>query len=129
MLGAFKNDYTSAGLEANGPSITYPLFKMLNAMSDGLMIFVILLVSLLVVAVAFMCIRFTLLATIERDTREIGVMKAIGLRVSDIKKLYLVKYAGIAALGCALGYVLSLVFRGCCWTISGCTWAGTKRLR
>ncbi|AIQ53953.1 ABC transporter permease [Paenibacillus sp. FSL R7-0331] len=112
MLGAFKNDYTSAGLEANGPSITYPLFKMLNAMSDGLMIFVILLVSLLVVAVAFMCIRFTLLATIERDTREIGVMKAIGLRVSDIKKLYLVKYAGIAALGCALGYVLSLVFRG-----------------
>ncbi|AIQ48469.1 ABC transporter permease [Paenibacillus sp. FSL R7-0273] len=112
MLGAFKNDYTSAGLEANGPAITYPLFKMLNAMSDGLMIAIILLVSLLVVSVAFMCIRFTLLATMERDTREIGVMKAIGLRVSDIKKLYLVKYAGIAALGCVLGYALSLVFRG-----------------
>jgi putative ABC transport system permease protein len=26
MLGAFKDDYTSAGLEANGPTITYPLF-------------------------------------------------------------------------------------------------------
>ncbi|MDF9840641.1 MULTISPECIES: FtsX-like permease family protein [unclassified Paenibacillus] len=112
MLGDFKNDYTAAGLEAGGPTITYPLFKMLNAMSDGLMIAIILLVSLLVVAIAFMCIRFTLLATIERDTREIGVMKAIGLRVSDIKKLYLAKYAGIAALGCVLGYALSLVFRG-----------------
>lgn len=112
MLGAFKNDYTSAGLEANGPTITYSLFIMLNAMSDGLMIAVILLVSVLVVAIAFLCIRFTLLATIESDYREIGVMKAIGLRVSDIKKIYLVKYAGIAAFGCMLGFILSYGFRG-----------------
>lgn len=112
MLGGFKDDYTSAGLEANGPTITYPLFKMLNAISDGLMIAVILLVSALVVAIAFMCIRFTLLATIESDYREIGVMKAIGLRVSDIKKIYLAKYAGIAALGCIVGFVLSFAFRG-----------------
>jgi putative ABC transport system permease protein len=84
---------------------------MLNAMSDGLMIVVILLVSALVVAIAFMCIRFTLLATIENDYREIGVMKAIGLRVSDIKKIYLAKYAGMAALGCVLGFSLSFVFR------------------
>ncbi|NOU64085.1 FtsX-like permease family protein [Paenibacillus sp. LMG 31461] len=112
MLGAFKEDYASAGLEANGPTITYPLFKMLNAMSDGLMIAVILLVSVLVVAIAFMCIRFTLLATIESDYREIGVMKAIGLRVSDIKKIYLTKYTGIAAFGCIVGFALSFVFRG-----------------
>ncbi|EGL13393.1 MULTISPECIES: ABC transporter permease [unclassified Paenibacillus] len=112
MLGAFKDDYTSAGLEANGPTITYPLFKMLNAISDGLMIAVILIVSVLVVAIAFMCIRFTLLATIESDYREIGVMKAIGLRVSDIKKIYLAKYAGIAAFGCMVGFALSFVFRG-----------------
>lgn len=112
MLGAFESAYTSAGLEANGPTITYPLFKMINAMSDGLMIAIILLVSVLVVAIAFMCIRFTLLAKIEDDYREIGVMKAIGLRVSDIKKIYLVKYAAIAAAGCMLGFALSFVFRG-----------------
>ncbi len=111
-LGAFETAYTSAGLAANGPTITYPLFKMLNAISDGLMIAVILLVSALVVAIAFMCIRFTLLAKIEDDYREIGVMKAIGLRVSDIKKIYLAKYAVIAAAGCGLGYALSFVFRG-----------------
>ncbi|PAQ16734.1 ABC transporter permease [Bacillaceae bacterium SAOS 7] len=111
-IGAFETTYTSAGLEANGPTITYPLFKMLNAISDGLMIAVILLISVLVVAITFMCIRFTLLAKIEDDYREIGVMKAIGLRVSDIKKIYLAKYAVIAATGCILGLALSFVFRG-----------------
>ncbi|TCS94145.1 ABC transporter permease [Hazenella coriacea] len=110
-IGAFETAYTSAGLEANGPTITYPLFKMLNAISDGLMIAVILLVSVLVVAITFMCIRFTLLAKIEDDYREIGVMKAIGLRVSDIKKIYLAKYAVIVAAGCTLGFVLSSMFR------------------
>lgn len=111
-IGVFENAYTSAGLEANGPTITYRLFKMLNAISDGLMIAVILLVSVLVVVIAFMCIRFTLLAKIEDDYREIGVMKAIGLRISDIKKIYLAKYAMIAAAGCALGFGLSFVFKG-----------------
>ena len=111
-LSAFETAYISAGFEANGPTITYPLFKLLNGLSDGLMIGVILLISALVIAVAFLCIRFTLLAKIEEDYREIGVMKAIGLRVSDIKKIYLVQYAAIAALGSMLGFTLSFVFRG-----------------
>lgn len=111
-LGAFETAYTSAGLEANGPTITYPLYKTLNAISDGMMIAVILLISVLVVAIAFMCIRFTLLAKIEDDYREIGVMKAIGLRVSDIKKIYIAKYAAIATGGCILGFALSFVFKG-----------------
>ena len=110
-LGTFETAYSSAGLEANGPTLTYPLFKMLNAISDGIMIGVLLLVSMLVVAIAFLCIRFTLLAKIEDDYREIGVMKAIGLRVSDIKKIYLAKYTVIGAAGCILGYLLSLISR------------------
>jgi putative ABC transport system permease protein len=111
-LGAFETAYASAGLEANGPTVTYTLFKTMNALSDGMMIAVILLVSALVVAIAFMCIRFTLLAKIEDDYREIGVMKAIGLRVSDIKKIYLAKYAVIAAAGSILGFALSIMFKG-----------------
>jgi putative ABC transport system permease protein len=112
VLGAFETAYTSAGLEMNGPTVTYSLFRMMNAISNGLMIGIILLVSLLVVTIAFMCIRFTLLAKIEDDYREIGVMKAIGLRVSDIKKIYLAKYAVIAAAGSILGFSLSFVFKG-----------------
>jgi putative ABC transport system permease protein len=112
MLGAFETDYASADLPANGPTVTYPLLRMLNALADGMMAAVILLVSALVTGIAFLCIRFTLLARIEDDYREIGVMKAIGLRVADIKRIYLVKYAALAAVGSLLGYALSFVFQG-----------------
>jgi putative ABC transport system permease protein len=110
-LGAFESAYNAAGLEANGPTITYPLFRLINSISDGMMIAVILLVSIMVVLIAFVCIRFTLLAKIEDDYREIGVMKAIGLRLSDIKRIYLAKYAAIALIGSAIGYALSFLFK------------------
>jgi putative ABC transport system permease protein len=110
-LKSFEEAYMGAGLEANGPTITYQLFQMLNAISDGLMIAVILLISILVVAIAFMCIRFTLLTKMEEDTREIGVMKAIGLRVGDIQKMYLAKYGVIAVIGCLLGFACSFLLR------------------
>lgn len=110
-LKNFEEAYMGAGLEANGPTITYQLFQMLNAISDGLMIAVILLISILVVAIAFMCIRFTLLTKMEEDTREIGVMKAIGLRVGDIQKMYLAKYGVIAVIGCLLGFACSFLLR------------------
>lgn len=112
LLSDFESNYTKAGLNANGPTLTYPLFKMLNAISDGMMIGVLLLVSIMVVCIAFLCIRFTLLTKIEEDYLEIGVMKAIGLRAFDIKKIYLLKYAFITAIGCVIGYVLSVLFRG-----------------
>lgn len=111
QISAFEAAYEARELESNGPTLTYPLFKMINALSDGLMIAVIILVSVLITAIAFMCIRFTLLAKIEEDYTEIGIMKAIGLQVSDIKRIYLLKYAVISAAGCMLGIVLSFLFR------------------
>jgi putative ABC transport system permease protein len=111
-LSAFETAYTLADLETNGPAITYPLIRTLNAISDGMMIGVILFVSILIVVVAFLCIRFTLLAKIEEDILEIGVMKAIGLRNLDIKRMYLAQYAVLALTGSILGYGLSFVFKG-----------------
>src|SRR5690606_27345893 len=64
-LRSFEADYIDAGLEANGPVVTYGLFRLMNALSEGLMIGIVLLVSILIVTVALMCIRFTLLAKIE----------------------------------------------------------------
>lgn len=108
-LNAFEAEYIGAGLESNGPTVTYPLFRMINAVSDGLMIAVLLLISILAVLIAFLCIRFTLIARIEEDAREIGIMKAIGLRISDMKKLYLGKYAVIAGAGSGIGWGVSAV--------------------
>ena len=110
-LNGFEAAYRAAELPSNGASLTWPLFRMISAVSDGIMIAVILLVSILVILIALLCIRFTLLAKIEDDYREIGVMKAVGLRVSDIRRIYLGIYASLTGAGCAAGYLLSLVFR------------------
>lgn len=111
LLDTFAASYIASKLPMNGPTITYPLFKMINAIADGIMISIILIVSALVVIISLLCIRFTLLTKIEDDYREIGVMKAIGISVSDIKKIYLGKYAVIVAVGCIMGFLLSFVFR------------------
>lgn len=108
-LGAFETAYSAAGLPANGPALTWPLFQMISAVSDGIMIAVIVLIGILVILVALLCVRFTLLTKIEDDYREIGVMKAVGMRVSDIRRIYLAIYAAIAAVGSILGFLLSLM--------------------
>src|SRR5690625_4908558 len=106
----FETAYAEAGLEANGPTLTGGLFKIINGLSDGIMIAVILLVGFLIVMIAFMCIRFTLLTKIEEDYQEIGTMKAIGLRLKDIKNIYVAKYAFLTVVGCCIGLLLSFVF-------------------
>ncbi|KAF5081128.1 FtsX-like permease family protein [anaerobic digester metagenome] len=106
---SLEGAYLSKGLPANGPpAITYSLFKMANAIDDGIMIAVLILISVLVIIVVFLCIRFTLLAKIEEDYREIGVLKAIGLRSRNIRQLYLAKYSVLGGIACTGGFLLSL---------------------
>lgn len=101
--------YFDAGLPSNGPpAITYIQVKLMNSITDGIMIGVLALIVILVIIVAFLCLRLTLLAKIEEDYREIGVLKAIGMRLSDIKKLYLAKYSIIAAIACIMGFIISI---------------------
>ena len=111
-LSEFESAYSASQMPANGPPLSWPLFRMISAVSDGIMIAVILLVSVIVILIALLCIRFTLLAKIEDDYREIGVMKAVGIRVSDIQSIYLAVYAVLAAAGCIMGFLLSLALRG-----------------
>lgn len=105
---AFQADYFAAGLPANGPPvISRPLLTLMNAITDGMMIAVLIMISILVIIVAILCIRLTLLAKVEEDYREIGVLKAVGLRSKDIAKLYSAKYGAIAGSACILGFLFS----------------------
>lgn len=106
---ALKTAYENAGLPQNGPAITYAMIFILSALTDLMTVFVLLLVSLLLVLVAFVSIRFTILATLEEEIVEIGIMKAIGLSFSDIRSMYLHKYRILAAIGIVAGYGLALV--------------------
>ncbi|MFF2888692.1 FtsX-like permease family protein [Paenibacillus sp. NPDC057967] len=107
MLQQFRNDYQAALMPSKGPSVDYSLFKTLNALTDGILAAVIILVSLLLSLVAILCLRYTLLAAMEEDYREIGIMKAIGIRSRAIKNMYMLKYTAMAVLASIVGYVAS----------------------
>ncbi|MFC4306974.1 ABC transporter permease [Cohnella boryungensis] len=111
-LGEFKTAYQSAGLPSKGPTIDYSLLQMLNVITDGLVAAIILLVSLLLMVIAGLCLRFTLIATMEEEYREIGVMKAIGIRQSHMRKIYRTKYLFLAGAACLCGYALSVLTSG-----------------
>ncbi|KON66686.1 peptide ABC transporter permease [Peribacillus butanolivorans] len=99
--------YIEGGLPANGPTVGGKIFLMFNAMSDAAVAMVIILISVLLIIIASLCIRLTLLATIDEDLREIGVMKAIGISKKDIKKVYLNKYRVMSVVAGIIGYLLS----------------------
>ena len=85
------------------------LIKMTYIM-NMLVAAIILVVSAGLLIVSFVVLRFTIKFTISEEFREIGVMKAIGLKNSSIRVLYLVKYSGIALAGAVIGYFGSVPF-------------------
>lgn len=107
-VNAFATAYKDSGLPDNGPTITYPLIKTMNALSDGIMILVILLVSVVVLFISILCIRYIILTQMEKDRREIGMLKAVGISRKDIRNLYMSKYLILSAIGCLVGIVTAL---------------------
>lgn len=110
QIDAFSDDYHGAGLPAQGPSVSYFLLKTLNGLTDGIAAGVLILLSFILIIIALLCLRFIMIASIEEDYREIGVMKAVGISASDIRRIYLAKYALTGAAASLLGFALSHVF-------------------
>jgi len=70
----------------------------------------ILVVSIILIIISFAVLRFTIAFTLSEEFREIGVMKAIGIRNIKIRGLYLTKYLAISVVGAAFGLILSYPF-------------------
>ncbi|MDH4116970.1 MAG: MFS transporter [Acidimicrobiia bacterium] len=105
---AVSDSYAESGPATNGPMLDRGTFYLLNAVSHGVGIAVLSLLAILMLAVAGIALRFSFLTAIERDTREIGAMKAIGIPKKGIRKLYLAKYSALALMGGAIGAALSV---------------------
>lgn len=108
----FQTAYENANLPQNGQAVTYSMIFLLSALTDIAIVFVLLLVSILLIIVSFICVKYTIMAALEEDLCEIGTMKAIGIRFSDIRKLYLMKYRILSLAGVIAGYILALLIRG-----------------
>lgn len=71
---------------------------------------ILLVVSIILIIIAFVILRFTITFTLSEEFREIGVMKAIGIGNFKIRGIYLVKYMGLSVIGAAIGLLLSFPF-------------------
>lgn len=96
------------GLPRNGQAVTYTLIQMINVISDGLVALALMLVSLALVAIALLNLRFVIRGTLEDDVRQIGTMRAIGLSPRMISGLYLTRFRVLAFAGCALGLLAAV---------------------
>lgn len=102
-INAFAAAYEAERLPANGPAITKPLIRMMNALSDGTMIFVIFLVSIVVMLISMLCVRFLCLTQMERERKEAGMLKALGVEGAQIRRIYMAKYIFLSGCGGLIG--------------------------
>lgn len=112
VASTFQTTYENGGMPINGQAVTYTIIFLLSALTDIVTVFLLLLVSILLIIISFICIKFTIMAALEEDVREIGTMKAIGLHFSNIRDIYLYKYKVIAMTGVILGYLIALLSSG-----------------
>lgn len=102
-INSFADAYAAADLPANGPVVTKPLVRMMNALSDGTMILIIFLVSAVILLISMLCIRFLCLTQMERERREMGMLKALGVDGAGIRRIYFSKYLLFSACGAFTG--------------------------
>ena len=88
---------------------TRSTIKMCYVM-DMIVAFVVLILSVCLIIVSFVVLKFSITFTIMEEFREIGVMKAIGICDTKIRILYIVKYLALSAVGAALGFFASIPF-------------------
>jgi len=90
----------------DGPRSTIKLAYVM----DMIVAFVVLILSVCLIIVSFVVLKFTITFTITEEFREIGVMKAIGLSNGKIRSLYIVKYLLMSVLGATIGFFASIPF-------------------
>lgn len=85
------------------------MIKMCYVM-EMIIAMIVLVLSVVLCIVSFVLLKFVITFTINEETREIGVMKAIGIRNFKIRSLYIVKYFAMALVGGIIGFILGIPF-------------------
>lgn len=105
-------DYNTKVSKAGFSSITRSDYDGIKLMyiTDVVIAAAILLVSICIILISMVMLRFTINFTMSEEFREIGVMKAIGIRNVYIRLLYIVKYFAISVIGAVAGFIFSIPF-------------------
>ncbi len=105
-----EKDYMDAGMPRNGVAVTGSLLSMLNNLSYGLVAFIIIAISILLIMIAILCLSYIIRATMAEENYTIGEMKAIGFSGKAIAELYQMKYVMLVLVAGAIGYLAAIPF-------------------
>lgn len=105
-----EKNYTEADMPSNGVAVTGSLLTMLNNISYGLVAFMIIAISMLLIMIAALCLSYIIRATMTEENDTIGEMKAIGFPGRAIEKLYLMKYIILVLAAAVVGYLAAIPF-------------------
>lgn len=85
------------------------VFKFFYVM-EMIVVGLLMIVSIFLIIIALVILRFTITFTLSEEYREIGIMKAIGVPNGKIRGLYFVKYFAISVVSAVVGLVISIPF-------------------
>ena len=71
---------------------------------------IVLVLSACLCIVSFVLLKFVITFTINEEYREIGVMKAIGIKNLKIRSLYIAKYFALSVIGGIVGFIIGIPF-------------------
>lgn len=77
---------------------------------DMIVAFLMMVLSICLIIVSFLILRFSITFTIREEFREIGVMKAIGISNRKIRGLYIIKYFALSVISAVIGFFVSIPF-------------------
>lgn len=105
---AFEKDYNNAGFNVifSGDRQKIKSTYIMDLVIAG----VIMLVSMCLIIISAVMLKFTIVFSINEDFKEIGIMKAIGLKTPYIRGMYVLKYLAMAIAGSILGFLVSIPF-------------------
>lgn len=72
--------------------------------------FIVLVMSICLIVIAFVLMKFTITLTLDEEFREIGVMKTIGLPSFAIRRMYIVKYLVMSSVASLIGLAAGVPF-------------------
>ncbi len=108
-ISQFEQGFVSESSIATMLSCTKSLIRFSYVM-DMVIAAILLVVSICLILISMVILRFTIVFTLQEEYREIGIMKAIGIAGPDIRKLYIVKYLLLSLAGAAMGFGISIPF-------------------
>ncbi|MBH1939278.1 ABC transporter permease [Mobilitalea sibirica] len=111
--------YSIRDLENAFSDLLLPNFTIMNKsvistayILDLVLAAIMIIFSIFLILISFLILRFTIVFTVMEDYKQIGVMKAIGLKNSKIRGMYSIKYLVLSTVAGIIGYGISIPVSG-----------------